>query len=351
MPPGEANQQESGRRPTLRDVAKLAGVSVQTASNVTRSKFDLMGEDTRKRVEAAMEELGYYPNLTARGLKQAKTRTLGFLVLDEAPSFMADPLTSLLIAGVSDVARDSSYEVLIRSERPVEAADDLVKPLFEGRIDGAAVILSGEASLRNHYLDRLEASRAPFVVFDENVSDRPVLSVRTAERDSSRLLAEHLLRAGHEDIAFVAARIPWAVLEERYQGYREALEAAGVELRPELQLFEATWQAEGGRQMAEKLLTQRRRPTAIMCGSDVLAVGAISAIRGAGLRVPDDIAVSGFDDFEFSAFTDPPLTTVRIPAYMMGRIAASTLVEVLDGEEPRERHVVLNNELVIRASA
>ncbi|MGV1046980.1 MAG: LacI family DNA-binding transcriptional regulator [Solirubrobacterales bacterium] len=332
-------------------MAKVADVSVQTVSNVTRGRFDLMGKDTRARVEAAMEKLGYYPNLTARGLKQARTRTLGFLVLDEAPSFMADPLTALLVAGVSDVARDSDYEVLIRAERPFEGGEGLIKPLREGRVDGAAVVLSGDPALRAAYLDRLKAARSPFVIFDEVVSDPSVLSVRTAERESSRALTEHLLKSGHRDIAFVAARVPWAVIEQRYLGHKDALEAAEIEPNPRFHLFEATWQSEGGRLMAEKLMTLQKRPTAIMCGSDVLAAGAISALRKRGLKVPDDVAVTGFDDFEFSAYTDPPLTTVRIPAYVMGRIASSTLISVLDGEEPDARQVVLDNELVIRSSA
>jgi len=186
----------------------MSEVSIQTVSNVTRGRFDLMGEGTRQRVEAAMQEIGYYPNHTARGLKQAKTRTLGFLVVDEAPSFMADPLTALLIAGLSDAPRDSNYEVLIRAELPFEASDALVKPLLEGRVDGAAVVLSGDPSLRAEYLQRLSAARAPFVIFDEVLEDPAVLSVRTAERDSSRAMTEHLLEAGHQRIAFVAARIP-----------------------------------------------------------------------------------------------------------------------------------------------
>lgn len=339
------------RRATLRDVAGLAGVSVQTVSNVTRGRFDLMGIDTRKRVEMAMEEVGYHPNVTARNLRQARTNSIGFFVLDEAVSFMADPLTALLVAGVSDVARDSNYEVLVRADLPFEVKDSLIRPLLERRADGAVAVLSGNPEVRRGYIELLKATDAPFVVFDEIIEEPDVLTVRTAERESSRLLTDHMIAKGHDRIAFIAARLPWALIEQRLLGYQDALAAAGLEPDPTLQLFEASWQAEGGRLMTEKLLTQRVKPTAIICGSDMLAVAAMSAVKRAGLKVPDDIAVAGFNDFEFSSYTDPPLTTVRVPGYAMGRTAASMLLGALDGEVPAQPHVVLENELIVRESA
>lgn len=339
------------KRATLRDVAELAGVSVQTVSNVTRGRFDLMGAETRKRVERAMEEVGYHPNVTARSLRQSRTHSIGFFVIDEAVSFMADPLTALLAAGVSDVARDSNYEVLIRGGRPFEVNESLAKPLLERRADGAVVVLSGEPEVRRGYIELLRSTHVPFVVFDELLDDEDILAVRTAERESSRQLTEHIISKGHERIAFIAARIPWALIEQRRLGYLDALEAASIEPDPRLQLFEASWQAEGGRLMAEKLLIQRVKPTAIICGSDMLAVAAMSAVKRAGLKVPDDIAVAGFNDFEFSSYTDPPLTTVRVPGYAMGRMAATMLLSALDGEPPAETEVVLNNELIVRESA
>lgn len=347
----KGNPMKAKRRATLRDVAELAGVSVQTVSNVTRGRFDLMGAETRERVERAMQEVGYHPNVTARSLRQARTHSIGFFVVDEAVSFMADPLTALLVAGVSDVARDSNYEVLIRGDRPFEVSKSLAQPLLEHRADGAVVVLSGEPEVRRGYIELLRSTHVPFVVFDELIDDRDVLTVRTAERDSSRQLTEHIISKGHERIAFIAARIPWALIEQRRLGYLDALEAASIEPDPRLQLFEATWQAEGGRLMAEKLLTQRVRPTAIICGSDMLAVAAMSAVKRAGLKVPDDIAVAGFNDFEFSSYTDPPLTTVRVPGYAMGRMAATMLLSALDGETPAQSDVVLENELIVRESA
>jgi len=334
----------------VRDVAALAGVSQQTVSNVTRGRFDLMTSATRARVEAAMREIGYHPNLTARGLRRSRTQTLGFLVLDQAPSFLADPLTALLVAGVGDVARDADYGVLIQAERPLAEHGALLRPLLEGRVDAAALLMSGDPVLRARYVQELQSIGAIFTVFDEVIEDPAVLGVRSTERDAARALTELLLERGHRRIAFIAARLPWPVVEQRHLGFRDALTAAGLAPHPEHELFEATWQAEGGRQMAARLLGHAERPSAIICGSDVLAIGAISAAREAGLRVPDDVAIAGFDDFEFSEYVDPPLTTVRVPGYEMGRVAARMLIDALEGSPPETPHAVLESELVVRAS-
>lgn len=340
-----------GRRATLRDVAKQAGVSVQTVSNVLRDRFGEMSAETRARVELAMKELGYHPNATARGLRSSTTQTFGFLVLDEAPSFLADPLTSLLIAGVGDVARDEGYELLLRAERPLSGERSLVRPLLDGRVDGAFVLMSGAPALRKSYIGQLAETGVPFVVFDEVVHEPGLLSVRTDERECARLLTEHLLAAGHERIAFIAARLPWAVIEQRHLGYRDALGAAGLSPSPHLELFEATWKADGGERMGRKLLELADPPSAIVCASDVLAIGAIHAARELGRRVPGDVAICGFDDFEFSRFVDPPLTTVRVPAYEMGRHAAGMLLDRLAGRPVGQPHAILRNQVVLRESA
>jgi DNA-binding LacI/PurR family transcriptional regulator len=340
----------TSRRPTVRDVAKLAGVSIQTVSNVARGHYELMTPETRARVEGAMEAVGYHPNVSARSLRAAKSQTLGFLVLDEAPSFLADPLTALMVAGVGDISRDADYAVLIQSERPLADRRMLLRPLLEGRVDGAVLLMSGDPGLRRGYIDDLRRLGAAFVVFDEIVDDPAILSVRTNERKSAQALTEHLLASGHVRVAFIAARLPWPVIEQRYLGYRDALAGAGVEPVEARELFEATWQAEGGRAMASELLSLREPPTAIICGSDVLAIGAIRAVKEHGMRVPHDVAVTGFDDFEFSAYVDPPLTTVRVPGYEMGRRAATMLIDALAGRPVSTPDLVLENELVIRRS-
>ena len=161
----------------------------------------------------------------------------------------------------------------------------------------------------------------------------PVDSVTADNRAGARELTEHLLGSGHRRIAFISTRQPWPMVEERLRGYREALSAAGVSA-PELEVTDGVWDPANGAQMAERLLELPDAPTAIMCGNDQLALGALRAARIRGLRVPDDVAVTGFNDFEFAQFADPPLTTVRVPGYELGRLGAERLIARLGGEEP-----------------
>lgn len=330
----------------MRDVAARADVSVQTVSNIVNARFHLMGDDTRARVEQAMSELGYHPNLAARALRSARAETLCFLLLDEGNQFLADPMTDLVIAGIGDVARERGYGLLIRAALPDEPDPSLLKPLLEHRADGALLFLSGEPELRRWYVTRLVELGFPFVLLE--TADRTgVMTVSAADRDGARALTEHLIAAGHKRIAFLTSAVPWPMLEQRLLGYHDALDAAG--LRP-MVFAGGTWTPASGAALGSRILDERRAPTAMMCGNDLLALGVIRSVRERGLTVPDDVAVTGFDDFQFAEFTDPPLTTVRIPGYDIGRTAGEALVDVLEGRPRRRRRHVLPVELKLRAS-
>jgi DNA-binding LacI/PurR family transcriptional regulator len=333
----------------MRDVAALADVSVQTVSNLVNERFSLMTAATRERVERAMEELAYHPNVTARSLRSSRTDALGFLVLDESARFLADPMTDLVIAGIGDVTRDRGYGLLIQAARPDGPKPDLLKPLLENRVDGAFLFLSGVPSLRSWYVNRTLELGFEFVLFEESADDR-VATVTAANREGARRLTEHLIADGHTRIAFTASAAPWPMVEQRLLGYRDALRAAGIPPRPELEVFEGGWRPSTGAALADRLLDTNDPPTAIMGGNDLLAVGAIRAVRQRGMRVPDDVAVTGFDDFDFSELVDPPLTTVRIPGYDIGRSAAELLIDRLEGRQPLERRRLLPVELCLRGS-
>lgn len=331
----------------MRDVAARADVSVQTVSNLINNRLHLMGENTRARVEQAMSELGYHPNVAARTLRSERTETLCFLLLDEGSRFLADPMTDLIIAGIGDVARDRGYGLLIRAARPHEPDPTLIRPLLEKRADGAFLFMSGEPEVRRWYVARLGELGFPFILLES--SDDPGLhTVAAADREGARRLTEHLISQGHERIAFLTTKVPWPMLEQRMLGYRDALRAA--RLKP-IVLTGGTWTPTSGAEQADRLLSRKARPTAMMCGNDLLALGAIRAVRERGLSVPGDMAVTGFDDFDFAQFADPALTTVRIPGYDIGRQAGEALIGVLEGEPPVERQVVFPVELELRESA
>jgi DNA-binding LacI/PurR family transcriptional regulator len=337
-------------RPTMREVAELAGVSVQTVSNHVNGRYQYMAEDTRRRVAAAMRELGYHPNVTARGLRSAETRTLGFLILDQHARFLADPLTDLVIAGVGDVAREQDYGILIQAARPAEEPEGLLAPLLQSRVDGAFLLLSGEPGVRERIISSVAEMTREFVVFDEPITDEGIMSVRAADRDGGRKLTEHLLERGHERIGLMGAAVPWAVVEQRVLGFHDALRAHGIEPDPDLIRLEAGWEPASAVPIAERLLEMKPRPTAILCATDLLAIATMDTARRVGLEVPSDLAVCGFDDFPFSQFTHPALTTVRIPAYEMGSQAAQMLIGHLRGDEADAEQVELAVELMVRAS-
>ncbi len=337
----------------MRDVAGQAGVSLQTVSNYVNGRFNLMSAETRERVGRELDRLGYWPNAAARSLRAKRTMTLGFLVLDEGARFLADPMTDLIIAGIGDVARDHGYALLIQAARPdPDDADRLFSPLLEDRVDGAFLFLSGAPSVRRRTIRRVDELGFSFVVFEQAPAGVPVVSVTAENRAGARQLTEHLLGRGHRRIAFVSTRTPWPMVEERLRGYREALSAASV-VAPELEITDGVWDPADGARMAERLLDLPEPPTAIMCGNDLLALGALQAARIRGLRVPDDVAVTGFNDFEFAQFADPPLTTVRVPGYDLGRLGAESLIGRLGGEEPPAGggRLTLPVELQLRGSA
>jgi DNA-binding LacI/PurR family transcriptional regulator len=309
-----------------------------------------MSKATWNRVEKAMRRLDYHPDVTAQSLRSARTRTLGFLVLDEHEAFLADPLTAELLSGVGDVARNHHFGILVQSGRPGDGAPDFLTPFRERRIDGAFVLLTGEPEVRQAHINSLNDLGREFVVFDELLEGARTLSVRAADRDGGRLLTEHLLARGHKGIAFIAARVPWAVIEQRFLGYRDALSAAGIKPVKRLERFEAAGYASGGREIADALLKLSSPPTAIICANDLLALQTMRTVLDRGLRVPEDIAVAGFDDFVFSALVNPPLTTVRVPGYEMGQTAATMLIDRIEGGDPLVRQAVFGVELMVRGS-
>jgi DNA-binding LacI/PurR family transcriptional regulator len=338
----------------MREVATRAGVSLQTVSNVVNGRTHLMSAQTKQRVAEALDELGYWPNAAARSLRARRSTTLGFLVLDEGSRFLADPMTDLIVAGVGDVARDAGYSVLIQAASPRSSSTDrLLAPLLEHRVDGAILFLSGAPTLRRRVVRRIVELGFPFAVFERLPASWQVRSITADNRAGARALVAHLVARGHRRIAFLSTRVPWPMVEERLAGYRDGLRAAGIETDPGLELGDGVWSPADGARMTASVLGSDDPPSAVMCGNDLLALGAMRAAQRLGLRVPGEVAVTGFNDFEFAEFVDPPLTTVHVPGYELGRAAASSVLAQLDlsGEEQvPPGSVTLPVELKIRAT-
>ncbi len=332
------------RRPRSQDVAARAGVSRTTVSFVLNDRPGAsISAGTRARVLAAAAELGYQPHEAARGLAVGRTHTLG-LVLGQSTEQMAeDALLSETLRGLSTAARAEHFRVLVEPHTAGNGSyGDLLR---SSRTDG--LVVSGprtdDAELRD-----LVGAGAP-VVIQGSLPGTAVPSIDVDNVAAARLAVEHLIKLGHHRIACITnAPVTYTAAADRLAGYREALEAAGIDFDPAL-VAEAAFDAASGRRQMSALLA-RAEMTAVFVASDVVAFGALAAIREAGLRVPDDISVVGFDDIPLAPYFDPPLTTVRLPAFELGRAAGAALIDRVHGREVNAR-TVLPTELVIRSSS
>ena len=217
------NGQSVRRRMTMRDVARVGGVSIQTVSNVINGRFEFMTPSTEARIRQVIEELGYRPNPAARGLRSSRTQTLALLVLDPAARFLADPMTDMFLAGLGDEMRERMYSLLIHGCKPGVPSDVLLQPLVEGRVDGAVVFLSGKPVLRRRYLTKAAEFRDRIILLQEHERmPSGVASVCAEDRAGSRALCRHLLASGHRRVGFLSAEDSWSAIEERLKGYRDA---------------------------------------------------------------------------------------------------------------------------------
>jgi DNA-binding LacI/PurR family transcriptional regulator len=325
-------------------------VSIQTVSNVVHSRTASMTPETRQRVLAAMQTLQYHPDSQAQGLRSRRTSTLAFLLLDPDPRYLADPMTDLVISGVGAVARERGYAMLVHAGRPDRFDYGLFDPLQQNRVDGALLMLSGERSVRMRYVKEAQRLTPNFVLF-EDVDDASVTTVTADNRRGAYDLTCRLAAQGHRRIGFLASAVSWPMIEKRFAGYRTALDDAGLRFDPALTRFAGDWHPATGMTLTFELCDEADPPTALLAGNDLLAVGAVKAAKERGLSVPQDIAIAGFDDFEFSEYTDPPLTTLHVPGFEMGHLAATKLIERIEGNSEEPTATMLPVSVVARASA
>lgn len=334
-------------RPTSRDVARLAGVSRTTVSLVLNNVPDVhISPETRQRVLEAARQLNYYPDVSARRLVSGRTHTIA-LVWHRGPDQMyRDAFLPGLLQGATRAARRYGYHVLFR---PIESdePDDAYVELARGRhTDG--LILSGPRSDDTALLD-LHREGFPIVIHGQ-LPGTDVPSVDVDNVQGATVAVEHLLRLGHRRIGMITNAPPaYTASRQRLEGYRQALETAGIPYDEELVRY-GNFDEESGRQAMEALLSLGERPTAVFIASDMVAIGALRALREHGLQVPEDIAVVGFDDIATARYLTPALTTVHVPAFGLGWSAAELLIRIIEGDLPNETQVRLETQLVVRES-
>lgn len=329
------------RRVTLRDVAREAGVSVNTVSRALNGKPDVSPE-TRARVLEVAKRLGYRPNRLARGLRSNKTFTLGVIVTDIANPFFAE-----LVKGVEEAARAKGYSILLgdTSEDPAKE-EEAIQVMMAERVDG--LLITPVQSSRKALEEVLE-SGFPVVLMGRYFSDLDAPFVVTDDVQGAAMAIEHLIGLGHRNIAHVAGPLHISSARDRLLGYRKTLEAHGIPLR-ESYVLEGAVTLEDGYAAGKELLRLEPFPTAVFAYSDFVAVGIMQAILEAGLRIPEDISLVGYDDIVFSAYTKVPLTTVRIPKRKLGKEAVRLLLSKIEKPRTALSHKRLKVSLVVRDS-
>lgn len=324
---------------SIKDVAAEAGVSVATVSRVLNS-HPSVSPAARTRVLAATERLGYRPNAVARSLRTAQTRTLGLVISD-----VLNPYFTALARSVEEAARELGYSVIIGNadERP-ELQDHHVRTLLDRRIDGLLVSpTDGGSPLM---LDTARSS-TPMVFVDRWIPGVDVPVVRADGRPAVRDLVAHLHAIGHRRLAIIAGPAATTTGSERVEAFREALAAYGLAL-PDVYIGQGDFQADSGRQATERFLALPEPPHVIFAADNLMALGALDAIRAHGLRVPHDIALAAFDDIPWFVHTDPPITAIAQPTGDLGRAAVRALVDRIEGRRPQS--VTLPARLVVRRS-
>lgn len=327
-------------RITLADVARRAGVSVMTVSRVVNDRPGV-GPATRAAVRDAIEHLGYRPNVVARGLKVQRSRTLGLMVPDITNPYFPD-----IVRGAEDVAILHGMTLLLTNV--IEDVDREVAGLeaFEERqVDG---VIACSPRLDETRLGILLRRHRAAVIVNRRAHPDVAGSVRIDHEHGARLAVQHLLDLGRRRLAVVAGPADSHAGRERLLGIDREVRDAGLEL-PRTRIVHAPPTVEGGAEAARRLLDEGGGFDALVCFNDLVAAGALQAAAELGARVPDDVAVVGYDDIRFARMFTPPLTTVRAPTYDLGRHAATMLLDRMEGRG-RGVDIVLQPELVVRGS-
>jgi LacI family transcriptional regulator len=329
---------------TIRDVAKLAGVSPMTVSRVINGSPKVTPE-TRERVEAAIAELHYVPNTLARGLTQSRSGTIGMVVPD-----LGDPFFTLVLRGAEQVARAAGYRVIVcntNSEGELEAS--YVDNLIAHQVDG--VLLAPVSDASKQVTDWMVARGVPFVLLDRAISGVEADIVQGDSVGGARVLVDHLVANGHRRIGHITESQSVSTARDRFRGYREALEANGIPYDPALVAEGSGATIDGAQGATAELLGRGVEFSAILAVNNLSAVGVVLALRGAGLAVPGDIAVACFDDIELAAYLCPFLTVMAQPATTYGSLATQLLIDRIQETAPAEWQVmVLPGELIVRES-
>lgn len=344
---GHRNEAEQGsaliRAARIQDVAKLADVSTATVSRALANP-DRVSPQTRARVLEAIARTGYVPNPAARSLRSQKT----FMVLVVLPD-LANTFFSKILRGIEETLFEAGYGMIIGDlDGSPQKEAHFAAFTAAGRVDGAILLNGHLFGQTRDGKGKAARINIPLVALCEAIPGADIPQIEIDNRAAASRMTQHLAALGHRSIAYVSGPSENVLERERFRGYRDGLEAAGIPFDPVL-VLPGDYTIESGVAAGQRVVAQSKRPTAVFCTSDEMAIGLMRTLLSAGLRVPEDISVAGFDDIEFAAVAEPSLTTIHQPRRELGQAAASVLIELLQGR-PASRSIRLETELVHRNS-
>ncbi|MDI3547556.1 MAG: LacI family transcriptional regulator, repressor for deo operon, udp, cdd, tsx, nupC, and nupG [Halanaerobiales bacterium] len=324
----------------MSDVAKKANVSIATVSRVFSSP-ETVAEETKKKVLKVVEELNYTPNVLARQLRKMETKTIVVVVPDITNTFF-----SRVLRGIETIARENGYRVLLGdTENDITLENEYLKTLYEKHADGLILLTARTDRIT---IEKL-SENYPVVLACEYLEGSNLPTVSIDNISAARKATEHLIKLGHRRIAHITGPMNVILSRDRLKGYKQAMESYELEVDPIL-IQEGDFYYKTGYNLMLKLLFIENPPTAVFAANDEMAIGAIKAIQSQGLKVPEDIAIVGFDNIKMSAIFSPSLTTIGQPTYKIGEKAMNLLLDLIRGKKLSKNQFVLDDKLIIRES-
>ncbi|HGY9572644.1 TPA: substrate-binding domain-containing protein [Vibrio fluvialis] len=327
---------------TMKDIARLAGVSTSTVSHVI-NKTRFVSDEIAERVNKAAQDLNYAPSALARSLKMNRTKTIGMLVTTSTNPFFGE-----VVKGVERSCYHQGYNlILCNTEGDHERMKSSINTLLQKRVDGVILMCSTLAGERIDMFERYPD--IPVVVMDWG----PMLFASDKIQDNSLqggyMATKHLIECGHKEIGCITGPLIRQQAQMRYEGCKRAILEAGLEINPKW-IVEADFECEGGYEAMNKMIERGALPSAIFVSNDMMAMGAINAANEHGLSIPEDVSLIGYDDIHIAKFMSPALTTIHQPKYRLGKAAVETLLKKLDKETNEAQVVQLEPTLVVRKS-
>ena len=324
----------------MSSVAKLANVSSATVSRVFND-YRYVTEKTRKKVMKAIKDLNYHPNSLAKQLRKMKTNTIIVVVPDITNTFF-----SQVLKGIEIVARENGYRVLLGdTENDITIENEYLNTLYEKQVDGLILLT---ARINQNIIENI-TKKYPVVLACEYIKNSNFPTVSIDNISSAQKATEHLIKLGHKRIAHITGPKNIILCRDRLKGYLQAMKDYRLKIDQSL-ILEGDFYYKTGYNLMLKLISIDNPPTAIFAQNDEMAIGVIKAIKESNLKVPEDIAVVGFDDIKMASICEPSLTTISQPTFKIGQRAMNLLIKILNKKIIKKRNYILENKLIIRES-